>query len=152
MADKDKDKREEQKAVLINRRFSVPMSSIEFHAVRASGPGGQHVNKTSSAVTLQLDLANLKLPDEYRTRIMAHRDRRISDNGVVTIKAQKHRTQHRNRIDAIERLKELLVKAVTVPEPRRKTKPSYSSVQKRLKSKTKRSAIKKNRGRPGEMD
>ena len=149
MANKDKP---DDKAVFINRRFCVPMSSIEFNAVRASGPGGQHVNKTSSAVTLQLDLSILEMPDAYRTRIMGHRDRRISDNGIVTIKAQKHRTQFRNRSDAIERLKDLLLEAVTVPEPRRKTKPSYSSVQKRLKSKTKRSVIKKNRRRVGDMD
>ena len=148
----NEDKTDDQKTVFIDRRFSVPMSLIEFNAIRASGPGGQNVNKTSSAVTLQLDISELRMPEAYRSRIMAHRDRRISDNGIITIKAQKHRTQFRNRSDAIERLKEILLAAITVPEPRRKTKPSYGSVQRRLKSKTKRSAIKKNRGRVGDMD
>lgn len=140
------------KAVFIDRRFSVPIYLIDFNAIRASGPGGQNVNKTSSAVNLQLDLSAVGMPDAYRERIMAHRDRRISDSGIITIKAQNHRTQFRNRSEAIERLKTLLLEAVTVPETRRKTKPSYGSVQRRLKSKTQRSTIKKNRGKVGDMD
>lgn len=148
----DKEHPESEKAVFINRRLSVPMSAIAINAIRASGPGGQNVNKTSSAVTLQLNLSEVEMPDVYRERIMAHRDKRISDAGVITIKAQKQRTQFRNRSDAIERLKDLLLDAVTVPEPRRKTKPSYGSVKRRLESKTKRSVVKKNRGRVGDMD
>jgi len=92
------------------------------------------------------------MPGVYRERIMAHRDKRISDSGIITIKAQKQRTQFRNRSDALERLKDLLLDAVTVPEPRRKTKPSKGSVKRRLESKTKRSVVKKNRGRVGDMD
>jgi len=141
-----------EKAVFINRRFSVPMSLIDFHAIRASGPGGQSVNKTSSAVHLQLDLTTVGMPAAYRERIMAHRDKRISDSGIITIKAQNHRTQIRNRAEAIGRLKKLLLAAVTVPEPRRATRPSYGSVQRRLKTKTQRSQIKKNRGRVRDMD
>jgi len=141
-----------EKSVYINRRFSVPISAIDFHAIRASGPGGQSVNKTSSAVHLQLDLAEVEMPAAYRERIMAYRDRRISESGIITIKAQNHRTQIRNRSDAIDRLKKLLLEAVTVPEPRRASRPSYGSVQRRLKKKTQRSAIKKNRGRVRDLD
>jgi len=148
----NEDKKDDNKAVLINRRFSVPMDLIDFSAVRASGPGGQNVNKTSSAVNLRLDISEVEMPEVYRERIMAHRDRRISDNGVITIKAQNHRTQFRNRSEAIDRLKSLLIEAVTVQEIRRKTKPSFGSVQRRLKSKTQRSAIKKNRGKVGPDD
>jgi len=141
-----------QKAVFINRRFSVPIAAIEFQAIRASGPGGQHVNKTASAVHLQLDLAALTMPESYRERIMAHKDRRISDRGIITIKAQNHRVQMRNRVEAIERLKKLLLKAVPIPDVRRATRPSYGAVQKRLKKKTERGQIKKNRGRVRDMD
>ncbi len=148
----DKENPESEKAVVINRLLSVPMSAIAINAIRASGPGGQNVNKTSSAVTLQLDLSEVEMPGVYRERIMAHRDKRISDSGIITIKAQKQRTQFRNRSDALERLKDLLLDAVTVPEPRRKTKPSKGSVKRRLESKTKRSVVKKNRGRVGDMD
>jgi len=130
----------------------VPLSAIDFHAIRASGPGGQHVNKTSSAVHLQLDIQSVDMPDIYLERILAHRDKRISQSGVITIKAQNHRAQIRNRADAIERLKKLLLAAVTVEPPRRQTRPSYGAVQKRLKKKTQRSEIKKNRGRVRNFD
>ena len=90
--------------------------------------------------------------EAYRERILAHRDRRISSSGVITIKAQNHRTQIRNRSEAIARLKALLLDAVTLPEPRRVTRPSYGAVQKRLKKKTQRSQIKKNRGRVKDFD
>ncbi|MEP1229160.1 MAG: alternative ribosome rescue aminoacyl-tRNA hydrolase ArfB [Litorimonas sp.] len=138
--------------MFINRRFSVPISAIEFQAIRASGPGGQHVNKTSSAVHLQLDIMALDIPEAYKERILAHRDKRVSDKGVITIKAQNHRTQIRNRSEAITRLKALLLDAVTIPEPRRATRPSYGAVQRRLKKKTQRSQIKKNRGQVRDFD
>ena len=130
----------------------MPISAIDFHAIRASGPGGQSVNKTSSAVHLQLDLSTIGMPAAYRERIMAHRDKRISEKGIITIKAQNHRTQIRNRSEAIDRLKALLLEAVTVQPPRRVTRPSYGSVQRRLKKKTQRSQIKKNRGRVKDFD
>ncbi len=110
------------------------------------------MNKTSSAVHLQLDITALPMPQTYRERIMKHRDRRISQSGIITIKSQNHRTQIRNRVEAIARLKALLLEAVTIPEPRRATRPSYGAVQKRLKKKTERSQIKKNRGRVKDFD
>ena len=130
----------------------MPISAIEFHAIRASGPGGQHVNKTSSAVHLQLNIMAVPMSERDQERILAHKDRRISDNGVITIKAQNHRTQIRNRSEAIGRLKTLLREALTIPTPRRETRPSFGAVQKRLKKKTQRSQIKKNRGRVKDFD
>ena len=130
----------------------MPVSAIEFHAIRASGPGGQHVNKTSSAVHLQLNIMTVPMAARDRERILAHNDRRISDNGVITIKAQNHRTQIRNRSEAIGRLKTLLREALIIPAPRRETRPSFGAVQKRLKKKTQRSQIKKNRGRVKDFD
>lgn len=94
----------------------------------------------------------LDMPDVYRERILTYRDRRISDSGMITIKAQSHRTQVRNRSDALARLKSILTEAVTVEAPRRITRPSYGVKQRRLKKKTERSQIKKNRGRVRDLD
>ena len=125
---------------------------IDFSAIRASGPGGQHVNKTSSAVQLQLDLNGLDIPESYMARIMAYKDRRISASGVITIKAQSYRTQFRNRADGLARLKALLKDALKVDKPRRATRPSHGAVKRRLKKKAERGAIKANRGKVRDYD
>lgn len=126
----------------------IPESQIEFVAIRASGPGGQHVNKVASAIHLRFDITNSSLPDGLKAQLLALADSRISTDGLVVIKAQRFRSQDKNRADALGRLDELLKKAQRKRKPRRKTKPSRSSVRKRLDSKKKQGNQKKLRGRP----
>ena len=131
----------------IDKRFSVPPSAIETSAIRASGPGGQSVNKTNSAVQLRCDLNSFHINETYRRPIAKFRDSRITDDFVVVIKAQTHRSQARNLEDAIRRLQSLLRKAVYVDPPRLKTRPSYSSQKRAVKKAKRRSEIKAARGK-----
>jgi ribosome-associated protein len=118
-------------------------------ATRASGPGGQHVNKTSSAIELRFDVRNSPtLPEEVKARLETLAGSRLTLDGVVVIFAQSHRSQEMNRQDARERLVELIRRATEKPKPRRPTKPTYSSKLKRLETKGKRAGIKSLRGRP----
>lgn len=121
-------------------------------AIRAQGPGGQNVNKVSSAIHLRFDIQTSSLLEGHKTRLMNFRDKRISDNGVIIIKAQNHRTQERNKAEALERLKSLIAKALHVPKYRRATKPSYGAVKRRLKKKAERGAIKATRGKIRDFD
>lgn len=130
----------------IDKRFSVPAYAIETSAIRASGPGGQSVNKTNSAVQLRCDLNAFHIPESYRRRINNFRDSRITQDGIIVIKAQTHRSQHRNLDDALRRLKSLLKKAIYVEPPRKKTRPSRSSVRRAVKAQKRRSEIKSLRG------
>lgn len=131
----------------IDKRFSIPPHAIETSAIRASGPGGQSVNKTNSAVQLRCNLNSFHINETYRKRISRFRDSRITVDFIVIIKAQNHRSQARNLEDAILRLQSLMRKAVYVDPPRLKSRPSYSSQKRAVKKQKRRSEIKGLRGK-----
>ncbi|MBN9019345.1 MAG: aminoacyl-tRNA hydrolase [Rhizobiales bacterium] len=122
-------------------------SEIEESFIRSSGPGGQNVNKVSSAVQIRFDARRSRsLPDAVAVRLMRLAGSKLTQDGVIVITAQRHRDQARNRVDAVERLVELIREAVPPPVPRRATKPTKASKEKRLEGKAKRSGIKSMRG------
>jgi ribosome-associated protein len=131
----------------MKRVSDIPESEIVFSAIRASGPGGQNVNKVSSAIHLRFDVTSSSLPDAVKAKILRMRDTRISTEGVIVIKAQKYRSQEKNKLESLVRLDELLQKSQHVETPRRQTRPSRSSVRKRLEGKKKQGSVKKNRGK-----
>lgn len=131
----------------ISNRVSIPFSEIEFNAIRAQGSGGQNVNKVSNAIHLRFDIKRSSLPDFYKEKLLSVSDRRISSNGVIIIKAQQHRELERNKEEALERLKAIILAAIHVQKARRATKPTRSSQRKRLDKKNQRGQVKKNRGR-----
>ncbi len=131
----------------ISNAVELREDELQWTAIRSQGAGGQNVNKVSSAVHLRFDVRASSLPQFYKERLLELSDHRITADGVVIIKAQKHRTQEKNRVDAIERLVELIRNATVVRKARRPTKPSRSSQNKRMDKKTQRGHIKKGRGR-----
>jgi ribosome-associated protein len=135
----------------VTAAISLDESELHESFIRGSGPGGQNVNKVSTAVQLRFDVKNSpSLPEGVRERMMRLAGKRLTGEGVLVITAQRHRTQERNREDALQRLLELIRQATEVPKPRRPTKPTYGSKQRRLDSKTKRGDIKRTRNtKPG---
>ena len=130
----------------ISNRIEIPLNEIDITAIRAQGAGGQNVNKTSSAIQLRYDINASSLPDVYKERLLALRDHRITQDGVVVIKAQEYRTQDKNRAAALSRLQQLILSISRPPKKRRPTKPSRGAKQRRLDSKKRRSQIKSLRG------
>lgn len=134
----------------ISRTLSLPESELVERFLRADGPGGQHVNRTESAVELRFDVARSpSLPEAVRARLLARRDRRLTDDGVLVIQARRFRDQSRNRDDARERLVEIVRGALVAPKKRVATKPTRASKERRLAGKAQRSRVKQTRGRPG---
>lgn len=126
----------------INAGLAIPLSEIELTAMRAQGAGGQNVNKVSSAIHLRFDIPNSSLTDFCKARLLALGDNRITNEGVLVIKAQRYRTQEQNREDALLRLQEIIAGAIKIEKVRRTTKPTFSSKQRRMDSKSQRGAVK----------
>ncbi len=126
----------------ISSSISIPDDEIAIHAIRSQGAGGQHVNKVSTAIHLQFDIQASSLPPIYKEALLTLKDHRISEDGIVTIKAQQHRAQERNREDALERLRQL-IHSVTIPrKARRPTKPTKASEHRRVERKKRQGRLK----------
>ncbi len=127
--------------------ITIAEAEVDISAIRAQGAGGQNVNKVSSAIHLRYDIPASSLPADVKERLLALRDKRITAEGVLVIKAQSHRTQDMNRLDAYARLQDIVQSVALPPKPRRATRPTRASKERRLQDKSQRSAIKDLRGR-----
>jgi len=133
--------------LIISQQVQIPDTEIDIQAIRAQGAGGQNVNKVSSAIHLRFDINASSLPDFYKQELLKFNDQRISNDGIIVIKAQRFRSQEKNREEALNRLR-LLIKSATVTRKKRKpTKPTLGSKQRRVDSKTKRGQLKGLRGK-----
>jgi len=133
--------------LVLSNTVSIPLNEIEINAIRAQGAGGQKVNKVSSAIHLRFNIVTSSLPDFYKNRLLKFKDHRLSNDGVIIIKAQRFRSQEKNRDDAFNRLRELIKKSTRTQKKRKATKPSKASKKRRLDSKTKRGRLKTSRGK-----
>ena len=135
----------------ISDAIRIPMSEIQMTAVRSQGAGGQNVNKVATAIHLRFDIANSdSIPERVKQKLLQISDHRITDDGVVIIKSQAHRSQDRNRQAALSRLQELIASALKEPKRRIRTKPGKKAKQKRLDMKTRRGALKRTRRNVGD--
>jgi ribosome-associated protein len=129
----------------ISNTLSLPLSEIDISAIRSQGAGGQNVNKVASAIHLRFDIQASSLPDRYKTRLLNLRDKRITTEGVIVIKSQEHRSQERNRAEAYDRLRQLILSVTIVKLPRKLTQPSRGQIRRRLEDKKQRSDLKASR-------
>ena len=138
--------------LMISGTVVIPPHEIEISAIRATGPGGQNVNKVASAIHLRFDITASSLPDLYKERLLKLSDHRITADGVIIIKARQYRSQEKNREEALRRLQELVRSVSFTPKKRKATKPSRGAKRKRLDGKKKRGRIKSMRGKVGPND
>jgi ribosome-associated protein len=134
----------------ISDQVSIPSEEIDTSAIRAQGAGGQNVNKVSSAIHLRFDIMASSLPDDVKRRLLLMQDQRITAEGVIVIKAQNHRSQGKNRTEALSRLAELIRRNLRAPRKRIPTRPGQAARKRRLDSKKKRGLLKKLREKPGD--
>ena len=127
----------------------VPKATVEFRAARSSGPGGQNVNKVNTRAELRIALADIPIPSPARNRLARLGGRRVTEDGVLVIAAEGHRSQIRNKAEALERLREMIVRALVKPRPRVPTKPTKGSERRRIEGKKRRGEAKKRRRPPG---